>query len=132
MRVATRRTVFGGRGNDVTQLIPCGGCGRHVLSSEPDCPFCGASVSAERPVPGRPERRLGRAATFAFGAALAAAAASGCGESHGPDEDAGTEETDAGAEAEDAGTDAGTVAPPYGAPPQDAGFAPLYGGAPED
>jgi hypothetical protein len=120
----------------VKHLVPCGGCDRHVKSDEPTCPFCGAAVDARRPVPGRPSARLGRAATFAFGAALAAASASGCGESHTPD--------DAAAEEPDAGTDAGEATPPPddagpaplygGAPPpeEDAGFAPLYGGAPED
>ena len=90
-----------------------------------------------------PTARLGRAATFAFGAAIAAATTAGCGDSHGPQDDAGMEEQDAGeqdAGEQDAGEDAavipeedaGGVAPPYGAPPEDAGFVPLYGGAPGD
>ncbi|MFK7989793.1 MAG: hypothetical protein AB8I08_27490 [Sandaracinaceae bacterium] len=149
------------------KLIPCGDCGRHVMSVEVDCPFCGGVVDAGRAVPGRAPRRLNRAAMWAFGAAVATSAAVGCGESH--DTDAGMSEPDTGmidagsiaqpygAPIEDAGpdagdeadagdetdageeVDAGNVAPPYGAPIQDAGFveedagfAPLYGGAPED
>ncbi len=143
------------------KLVPCGGCGRHVMSAEPACPFCGEAVDAQRPVPGRPTRRLNRAATWAFGAAVAASAAAGCGESHDPDGgtaidsgmedagniappygapfDAGDEVPDAGDDADAGETDAGNIAPPYGAPvedagfkSEDAGFAPLYGGAPEE
>lgn len=111
-------------------LVPCNGCGRHVRASERDCPFCGDAVDATQPVPGRPTVRLGRAATFAFGAALAAASASGCGESHQRGEDASAEEgEDAGAEE---GEDAGAIAPPYGAPPDDGGSVALYGTPPED
>lgn len=120
----------------MNHLVPCGGCDRHVRASEASCPFCGAAIDAARPVPGMPDRRLGRAATFAFGAALAAASATGCSDSHTPDDDAGGTVQDAGDIVEDAGHDAGfdagAVAPPYGLPPDDAGFAPLYGGSPGD
>ena len=134
----------------MSHLVPCPECDRHVLASDASCPFCGDAIDASVSVPGRPRRRLGRAATFAFGAAVAAATATtGCGESHSPDDDAGTAQ-DAGV---DAGIDSGGVAPPYGIPPDpdggvapaygapapdagfvdpDSGFAPLYGGAPGD
>ncbi|MEZ4338787.1 MAG: hypothetical protein R3B82_19390 [Sandaracinaceae bacterium] len=117
-------------------LTPCAGCRRHVSTDAPTCPFCGAAVTAG-PVPGSPAGRLGRAAFFAFGAAVASANLAGCSETHGPTDDAGTS-SDAGGGATDAGVDAGHdagggIVPPYGAPPDDAGGpAPLYGGAPMD
>jgi hypothetical protein len=52
-------------------------CQRHVRVAEVSCPFCGVELLAElaeRAVPGTTQR-LGRAATFVFGAAIAA---SGC------------------------------------------------------
>jgi hypothetical protein len=70
-------------------------------------------------------RRLGRAATFAFGAALAASGVSACNESHGPSRDAGVQ-------------DSGGIAPLYGAVPADSGvedsggIAPAYGAVPVD
>lgn len=131
-------------------LVPCPGCHRHVASREATCPFCEGvleSAGSIRLVP----PRLGRAATFAFGATLAGVA--GCSEAHvapdagtgtdapaGPDAPGGTdvgEATDAGVPTDsgsaiDAGLDAGGVAPPYGIPPDDAGEPmPLYGGPPE-
>jgi hypothetical protein len=108
------------------RLVPCAGCGRHVKSDEGACPFCGAAPS-EPPARALPSARLGRAATFAFGAALAAATTAGCSDSHSPTDDAGAEHEDAGPVFPDA-----AVAPPYGAPPDGGGIAPLYGGAPGD
>ncbi len=107
------------------RLAPCPGCDRHVLIDAETCPFCG-EATAPGPTPSSPTGRLGRAALFAFGAAVASAGLSACSDSHGPTDDAGT--------ARDAGFDAGeAVVPPYGAPPEDAGGpVPLYGGAPED
>lgn len=61
-------------------LQPCPSCKRHVRVSSDACPFCTFLLSdsfratAARPLP---TRRLGRAATFAFGAAIAGAAACG-------------------------------------------------------
>lgn len=118
------------------RLAPCSGCRRHVSAEADSCPFCGAAITSS-PVAGSPSARLGRAAIFAFGAAVASAGLAGCSETHGPSDDAGTAR-DAGAGATDAGVDAGYdagggVVPPYGAPPEDAGGpAPLYGGAPMD
>ncbi|MEC7524992.1 MAG: hypothetical protein VYE22_34240 [Myxococcota bacterium] len=116
----------------MSHLLPCDGCDRHVRADEPTCPFCGDSLR-HRGAPQLPGARLGRAATFAFGAALAAATASGCGESHDRT-DGGEPPADAAEPPADAGIerDSGTVAPPYGTPPDDGGFAPLYGGAPEE
>lgn len=126
-------------------LAPCPGCSRHVSAAEPRCPFCGAPPPLA-PRPRLPTGRLGRAATFAFGAALAASA---CSETTGGDAgvDAGAIAGDAGADAgdapedagsdagtdagagddagtdaaipDDAGTDSGGIFPPYGAPPRD-------------
>lgn len=110
-------------------LFPCPSCNRHIRRDEAACPFCAAQVDLSgNPEPRLPRTRLGRAATFAFGAAIAAATTAGCSDSHGRGDDAGTEEQDAGP----GEVDSGAVAPPYGAPPVDASVAPLYGGAPDD
>lgn len=108
----------------MSHLVACAGCERHVRTSETLCPFCGdvlplsLRTSAAPPVP---TRRLGRAAIFAFGTALAAA--TGCGESHTGDdagpEDAGPEDAGLADAGSDAGFDAGEIFPPYGAPPAD-------------
>lgn len=124
----------------MSHLLPCDGCDRHVRADEPECPFCGAAI-VSRPAPVLPAGRLGRAATFAFGAALAAATAGGCGDSHDRRDDGGEPpadsgvESDAGVDPVDSGVepiDSGPIAPPYGAPPSDGGPAPLYGGAPDE
>jgi hypothetical protein len=52
-------------------LTPCPECRRHVRKTETQCPFCGEAVSlAHVPAPALPRKRLGRAATFAFGASV--------------------------------------------------------------
>ena len=63
------------------QLVPCGGCRRHVDANERACPFCGGNmgsdpISRARPLLGR----VSRAAVFAVGGATAACWTSG---SHG-------------------------------------------------
>ena len=111
------------------------------------CPFCEASITSRRPIPEAPGR-LGRAALFAFGTAVAASVTLGgcnCGSSHTPSDGGAAEDAGAAADAGDdagradagggfdAGYDAGPIAPPYGAPPEDAGAGGLlYGGAPGD
>ena len=56
----------------MTHLSPCPACQRHVRVSEPSCPFCGVTLElGATPAPVLPKTRLGRAATFAFGATLA-------------------------------------------------------------
>jgi len=58
----------------MSHLLPCPGCNRHVRSSETSCPFCGQALDlANRPEPVLPRGRLGRAATFAFGATVVGA-----------------------------------------------------------
>ena len=82
-------------------LLPCPSCARHVRRTESVCPFCAASVAFEdAPLPRLPDQRLGRAATFAFGAAMTTVAA--C---------------------------SGNVAPAYGAPAPDAATAVDGGGS---
>jgi hypothetical protein len=65
----------------MSELTPCPECQRHVRTTESRCPFCDSALSLSqvaRPV--LPRSRLGRAATFAFGATLASATALlGCG-----------------------------------------------------
>ena len=65
----------------MTQLIPCPSCNRHVRQAESSCPFCSAELSLQNvPEPVLPRTRLGRAATFAFGATLVGATTLvGCG-----------------------------------------------------
>ncbi|MCA9610240.1 MAG: hypothetical protein KC619_31810 [Myxococcales bacterium] len=121
-------------------LIACLGCARHVRASDPVCPFCGEALPASlrSQSPRLPTERLSRAATFVFGATLAASTAVGCGDGTG---------SDAGPSVDDAGYDAGNIAPPYGIPPDDAGpgddagtdaghdagnIAPPYGIPPDD
>ena len=105
----------------MSQLVPCPACVRHIRATDSACPFCGVQVdlSPAGPTMGSGPR-LGRAATFAFGAALAAAGAIGC-ESEEPNVplygapvpvDAGPD----GQVDEDAGE---TVAPLYGGPPEE-------------
>ena len=58
----------------MSQLIPCPGCNRHVRQAEISCPFCATALSlAHLPEHALPRTRLGRAATFAFGATLVGA-----------------------------------------------------------
>jgi hypothetical protein len=60
----------------MSELAPCPECQRHVRTSETRCPFCGEAVSlAHLPPHPLPGRRLGRAATFAFGATVVGATA---------------------------------------------------------
>lgn len=125
-------------------LRPCPACGRHVRAADLDCPFCDHPVPDTKPS-SAPRWRPGRIVRMAFGAALAASTALGCGDDSSPADagaradagpspmdagpgagdagsdagvgDAGPEGTDAGGF--DAGLDAGSPAMPYGAPPVD-------------
>lgn len=104
----------------MSQLLPCPSCARHVRQTESGCPFCGTSLDLASIAPrGLPAQRLGRAATFAFGAAMATSVAA-CGGGPGP------------------GTNDSGVAPLYGAPSDmgapanDANMLAMYGGPPND
>ncbi len=93
----------------MSQLTPCPECQRHVRKTEARCPFCASALSLSHlPDHVLPRKRLGRAATFAFGATVAGATALG------------------------ACDDPVTVAPPYGIPPGGSSFAgsAVYGAPP--
>jgi hypothetical protein len=98
-------------------LEPCPSCARHVRAIDRVCPFCAASIdtAASRAAP---SERLGRAALFVFGAAMATNAAA-CSATTTQQLDSGV--PDDAAVTTDAGQDSGFF-PPYGTPPpQDAG-----------
>lgn len=144
----------------MSHLVPCPSCNRHVRATEMECPFCGDLVDlATSPAPALPSSRLGRAATFAFGATLIGATSMmACGGDSDDGDDGGTGGTVAnGGSSGKAGTGGsagapnstgatGAVAPAYGAPAtggttgtgggSNAGTAgspqPLYGAAPAD
>jgi hypothetical protein len=126
-------------------LLPCPGCTRHVRASETECPFCLTALEfGDTAAPRAPATRLGRAATFAFGAAVATTMqVAGCSGGTSPgdvDSGSGTDsgggaEVDAGSDPGDSGggseTDSGTATPDSGME-QDSGggVTPLYGGPP--
>lgn len=139
------------------RLLPCPGCARHVRAGERECPFCGGAIEvAGAPAVRRPTTRLGRAATFAFGAAVATTlSVAGCGDDGtggdvdsgaaadsggGADVDSGSSGDDAGGAMADAGGDAGGsgddagAAVDAGGPMEDdaGGVGPLYGAVPVD
>ncbi len=116
----------------MTQLIPCPGCNRHVRQAESSCPFCSAQLSLSHlPEHALPRTRLGRAATFAFGATLVGATALvGCGgESEGKKEGGGGTGGTAQAGSSSGGSNAGQnaggtgITPVYGAPAAGTGNA---------
>jgi hypothetical protein len=125
----------------MAQLLPCPSCARHVRLTETGCPFCGVAIDlSEAPTRPMPVQRLGRAATFAFGAAVATSVAACSGNPvplyGAPPVDTGTAQQDGGVAPlygapSDAGSDAAVLAM-YGGPPPDAGTdaggpAPAYG-----
>lgn len=72
-------------------LVPCPECNRHVRVSETECPFCALPLDlAATPEPQLPRSRLGRAATFAFGATLVSASALAACSSDSSDDSSGT------------------------------------------
>jgi len=122
-------------------LRPCPSCARHVRATETTCPFCAASIAIVSSTPPMMTERLGRAALFAFGAAMATNVAA-CSMSTTPPADAGPipdaqPAADAGTDAVAPNPDSGFF-PPYGTPPpEDAGhdgggLAGAYGGPPFD
>lgn len=141
-------------------LAACPSCARHVRRSETTCPFCKSALALPAAPARAPLPRLGRTATFAFGAALTTTAAA-CSTPSTPAEDTGVDDvgyndvavyggpdggpSDAGVIAEDTGGPAPAYgAPPDDAPPEDAGtpsntdagidagggVGPLYGAPP--
>lgn len=120
-------------------MRPCPSCGRHVKTTERQCPFCSAAMPEGFEQFAYPtlNKRLGRAAIAAFGASLALA---GCGNSTMPVTDAAADSaspTDSGTPA-DTGVASDVMSLPdvpvaaYGLPPQDGGVAPPYGLPPRD
>ena len=118
-------------------LLPCPSCARHVRRTESACPFCrGALAFADAPLPRLPEVRLGRAATFAFGAAVATSVAACSGSAvpaygapaidTGMVDSGGTTDAassvDAGTTVDAADVDTGSMAAAYGISPIDAGL----------
>jgi len=130
----------------VNHLVPCPECSRHVRVSETECPFCALPLDLSgTPEPQLPRARLGRAATFAFGATLASVAAvvacggeatetrggagatsagganagggAGATSAGGTTARGGVGGTAAGAGGAFAGAGGITIAPPYGIPP---------------
>jgi len=115
----------------MSPLVPCPECSRHVRVADPVCPFCGhalllslrgASIVARAPVP--PRRRLGRAATFAFGATFAGATLIGCG-----GDDTPPPVTDSGVVRDTGPADSGGTTGDA-EPPIDSGPAPVDDGGP--
>ncbi len=107
----------------MSDLVPCPSCRRHVRKHESACPFCSTELSLTHlPPPVLPRTRLGRAATFTFGATLAGAALIACG---GDSEEGkgGSGGQNAGGNAGQAGSATGgsamggNIAQPYGVPP---------------
>jgi hypothetical protein len=131
----------------MSELVPCPECQRHVRKTETSCPFCGEALSLSHlPAAVVPTRRLGRAATFAFGASVVGATALvGCSsDADGPGnfvQHYGAPPSGAGGQAVggtggNGGINAGG-GPVYGAPPsgatnggnlsQGGGAQPVYG-----
>jgi hypothetical protein len=122
----------------MSQLTPCPECQRHVRKTETRCPFCGEAVSLTHvPAPALPRKRLGRAATFAFGASVVGATALvACG---GDDDDSGASVPVYGAPAagsssfagndSNGGAGAGAGTAVYGAPAAGFGGSDDVGGA---
>jgi hypothetical protein len=121
----------------MTQLIPCPGCNRHVRQAETSCPFCATALSLGHVAPApMPRTRLGRAATFAFGATLVGAttllACGGESEEKKPggggSSSGGTSSGGTNSSAGDQNFGGTGVGPVYGAPA--AGSNAIYGGPP--
>lgn len=126
------------------QLVPCPNCDRHVRQNENACPFCSAELMLQHLAPPvLPRGRLGRAATFAFGASLVGATSlvacggesetdkpgGGGATSHGGSNSAGH----AGSGGSRAGSfngEGGNIAQPYGVPPFGGSAQPTYGAPP--
>ena len=122
----------------MSHLAPCPSCKRHVRVNESTCPFCKSELDlASVPAPVVPRSRLGRAATFAFGATLVGAGAiASCS-----DEDTGTrrrgEGGSAGSGATGGSNNGGTAgqggsagSSGAGGTPGDGGTVPVYGAPP--
>src|SRR5688572_9489367 len=112
----------------MNRLLPCPGCARHVRITEGECPFCKAELDfSSAPDLVLPKQRLGRAATFAFGATLVGATTLvACGETDDDKQGAGgAAGSNSGGKSATGGSTAqggitgvgGGIGPVYGAPP---------------
>ncbi len=111
-------------------LVPCASCARHVRATDAVCPFCNGTLSSPTTVAAAMPAgvRLGRAAIFVVGVAVAAASSAGC--ATGPSTGDGGD-----AAAESSVPDEGSVMALYGAvaPPDagpDGGVSTRYGAPP--
>ena len=114
----------------MTELEACPHCHRHVKVEEATCPFCARSLReafANRTLRSAPQRRLGRAATFAFGLGVVVTQGA-CNEDENAQQDAGTPDAGHDAATPDAGDDAAT--PDSGTQDSDGGYIPIYAAAP--
>lgn len=116
----------------MNQLVPCPACRRHVRKMEAVCPFCSAVVFlAHLPKPALPSRRLGRAATFAFGATLMGATSlASCSDDSSPGGDGSGGASAAGAGGESVNQAGSPDMHPDGGTPSAGAATAIYGGAP--
>jgi hypothetical protein len=111
----------------MSELTPCPECQRHVRTTESRCPFCDSALSLSHiAMPVLPRSRLGRAATFAFGATLASAALVGCGGESESKKQSGGSGSAAGGNATGGSSTAGTAS--GGSAGNDTGGASSFGG----
>lgn len=120
----------------MSHLVPCPSCARHVRTSEAQCPFCAGSLEsvADTPAPKMPNTRLGRAAQFAFGAAVATSmTVSACGDGEGPNDpvDAAARQ-DSGAVSDSGASSDSGAATDSGVANDSGGLVALYGAVPLD
>jgi hypothetical protein len=109
-------------------LVPCRACDRHVRSTEPACPFCGAAIENVVVARARPRANTSRAAILAFSSSVLLA----CG-GEGGGETATDDHASAGDEREGSRPDPtdGPRTGPQPRPRDEGGVVALYG-APSD
>lgn len=102
------------------RLVPCPACQRHVRCTELACPFCSAGTAAA-PVANLPSvRGLRRAALFALGASLSAAACGGDDEGTASEAVMQTDDSELGGAEDEASEGDGDETPADGVDPVDA------------
>jgi hypothetical protein len=116
----------------MSAFVPCSQCQRHVRSDEAVCPFCGGTLPLSIVPRTQPKARLGRAATFAFGAAVAASTTIACGDDTSPGVDSGPGTRDSGTSMVDSGgvtEDAGSTSMDGGSTSMDGGSTTMDSGS---
>src|SRR5262245_56983060 len=106
-------------------LSPCPSCSRHVLTTEPTCPFCKSTLSAAETAAPIVPRGLSRAAMLPLGATLALQGCSGGTTTVGGGD--ASADGSSGSSSGSSGT-SGTS----GGPGDDGGQQALYGAIPVD